>query len=68
MPDFSSVHVNNLKAVLSEPSERGTTARTKGELIFNVNLDRIDIRLSGNQDYFRMCPTSPTILFHFSMN
>ena len=44
VPELSSVHVNNLKAVLAEPSVRGTTARTKGELIFNVNFGSIDIR------------------------
>ena len=47
MPDLSSVHVNNIKAVLSEPSVRGTTARTKGELIFYVNFGSIDIHKSG---------------------
>lgn len=42
--DVSSVHIDDIKAILAPPTLRGTTNRTRGELFFSVNFGDIDIR------------------------
>lgn len=44
VPDISPLHIDSVKALLPKPNARGTTARTKGELIFAVNFGNIDLR------------------------
>ena len=34
--DIASVHIDNVKAVLPEPTARGTTNRTQGEFVFTT--------------------------------
>ena len=42
--DKYSVHLSQIKAVLPSPSARGTTQRTKGEIVFSVDFGNLNIR------------------------
>ena len=42
--DVSIVHIDAVKAILPPPMFKGTTQRTRNEIIFNVNFHNIDIR------------------------
>ena len=42
--DISAVYMSYVKSVLPDPTNRGTTARTKGELVFSVVFGSIDLR------------------------
>ena len=42
--DKYSVQLSQIKAVLPSPSARGTTQRTKGEIVFSVDFGNLNIR------------------------
>ncbi|GFO15602.1 LOW QUALITY PROTEIN: tigger transposable element-derived 4-like protein [Plakobranchus ocellatus] len=42
--DICSLHMSTVKAVLPDPTVRGPTARTKGELVFSVVFGDLDLR------------------------
>lgn len=41
--DLSVVHIDNIKAILPMPNVRGSTNRTKGELVFTTNFGDINL-------------------------
>lgn len=42
--DISNIYIDSIKAILPSPTYKGTTARTKNDLVFNVNFGTIDLR------------------------
>lgn len=42
--DISSVHIDSIRAILPPPTFRGTTARTKGDICFQVDFGGLDLR------------------------